>query len=450
MMTMIMRLLKMTFGYVVMLTIVAAVWSCKSAPVVGTLTAYYAKEDLELYQQGELIFDTNNPYFTLTDFDEENYKLKGILYDEDTFLKIPKSKVEVKTYTMNELAVSEIEDNGYFKSEKGRVAKIFMSDINGHKYFHDMGIEEIPGETANNSKCYVLSVQLYGDRVGRFLFEEQLSEKEGFLKLYDDYPDLTDMGAPEDYTKKEGKCGYMQEDWVNADWDNDRSAYDKDGKLMVDQWFAGRIPNYISIAYIDELEALYVNGQLYHKSQKDDNPDYAALVREQLPSVETFVNEVDAFQEGTKKFLPTDRVWDNAETDITTELGAKGFKVKRDKKRVFFISAAKNCEFKADEVDYVYSYSIKPLSSDSIAAACYFEPMGDFYVKGVILLDDPNVYEAYVEQIKEFGYKQTKEEMSESDPKEKYVKDNYYFICDKEKKIIELHYDFMKAQNIGG
>ena len=76
--------------------------------------------------------------------------------------------------------------------------------------------------------------------------------------------------------------------------------------------------------------------------------------------------------------------------------------------------------------------------------------MGDFYVKGVILLDDPNVYEAYVEQIKEFGYKQTKEEMSESDPKEKYVKDNYYFICDKEKKTIELHYDFMKAQNIGG
>ena len=178
--------------------------------------------------------------------------------------------------------------------------------------------------------------------------------------------------------------------------------------------------------------------------------DYSALVKEQLPSVEAFADIVDIFQKGTSELLPTGQVWDNAEAAIKKEMGAKGFKVERDKKREFFLSTSKNCEFKATEEDYVYSYSIVPDSTADVAAACYFEPMGDFYVKGVILLDDPNVYEAYVEQIKEFGYKQTKEEMSESDPKEKYVKDNYYFICDKEKKTIELHYDFMKAQNIGG
>ena len=50
---------------------------------------------------------------------------------------------------------------------------------------------------------------------------------------------------------------------------------------------------------------------------------------------------------------------------------------------------------------------------------------------------------------KEFGYKFTKEDMSESDPNEKYSKGNYYFLCDKNKKTIELHYDFMKAQNFG-
>lgn len=444
---------KKTFGFMVMLTIMVSVWSCKSAPVVvGTLTAYYAKEDFDEYQQGQLVFDSNNPYFELKDLDAESYQLEGILSNGEFVKKIPKSKIEVKTYTMTELPVSEVEEGASFKSERGRVAKIFMSDINGHKYFaDDIGLEEDAQETANNVKCYVLSAELYADQQDRFWFEEQLPETDGFLKLYDDYLDLTDLGAPANYKKEEGKSGYLQETWINAaDWDEDRSAYDKDGKLQVDQRLAGRLPNYISIAYIADLDALYIDGQLYSRDQNDSNqPDYAALVREHLPSVGAFVSTVNVFQKGTKQYLPTGQVWDNAETEIGSVLGSKDFSIERDKDRVFFISATKNCKFKSDEVDYVYSYSIIPNNKDDIAAAFYFEPMGDFYVKGAILFDNINVYDAYVNQIIEFGYKQTREDMEKSDPKEKYSKGNYYFLCDKNKKTIELHYDFMKAQNFG-
>lgn len=449
-----MRLSKKTIGYMVMLSIIATVWSCKSAPVVGTLTAYYAIEDFDIFRKGQLICDSNDPFNTMTELDEEYYQIENIFAGKDSVTKIPKSKIEKKVFTMNELSTSSINKGDVFRTEKGCEARLFLSDINGHKYFFDeLGMSEDAEETAKHAKCYVLSAQLYDWSLGKYLFEEQLPENDGYIGFYGELPDLSDLEVPEDYKKKRGTVGYIREVWMNgADWEDNVTAYDSDGKLLSDQRAFTRLFTYISIAYIAELDALYINGDLYYRNLEVtiQEPDYEQLVKEQLPSVETFVNVVNFFQKGTKQFLPTDQVWDNAETDIKTELGAKGFKVKRDKKRVFFISAAKNCEFKADEVDYVYSYSIKPLSSDSIAAACYFEPMGDFYVKGVILLDDPNVYEAYVEQIKEFGYKQTKEEMSESDPKEKYVKDNYYFICDKEKKIIELHYDFMKAQNIGG
>ena len=178
--------------------------------------------------------------------------------------------------------------------------------------------------------------------------------------------------------------------------------------------------------------------------------DYSALVKEQLPSVEAFADIVDIFQKGTSELLPTGQVWDNAEAAIKKEMGAKGFKVERDKKREFFLSTSKNCEFKATEEDYVYSYSIVPDSTADVAAACYFEPMGDFYVKGVIIIDNADAYDAYVGLIKAAGYTESMEDMDPSDPSKKYAKGNYYFICDKEKKTIELHYDFMKAQNIGG
>ena len=65
--------------------------------------------------------------------------------------------------------------------------------------------------------------------------------------------------------------------------------------------------------------------------------DYSALVKEQLPSVEAFADIVDIFQKGTSELLPTGQVWDNAEAAIKKEMGAKGFKVERDKKREFFL-----------------------------------------------------------------------------------------------------------------
>ena len=48
----------------------------KTAPEVGTLTAYYAKEDFSAnereYKKGELICDSNDPLNQVSDEDENN------------------------------------------------------------------------------------------------------------------------------------------------------------------------------------------------------------------------------------------------------------------------------------------------------------------------------------------------------------------------------------------
>lgn len=194
------------------------------------------------------------------------------------------------------------------------------------------------------------------------------------------------------------------------------------------------------------------------QEEKTEQLDYATIVKNELLSTDEFLNIVDGFQQGTEKMLPTGNVWDNSEKEISKILKGKGFTVERNKEMNFFIFATKNCKFNIKEENYIYSFSITPNNTDSLTAAYYFQPMGDMYVKGEILLSDTCVYDTIVDQIKMAGYKPVDEQMGdveESTKEEKYQKENpkmekecYYFLCNREEKSISLHYDFMKAQEI--
>lgn len=175
--------------------------------------------------------------------------------------------------------------------------------------------------------------------------------------------------------------------------------------------------------------------------------DYSVLVKKELPSIEDFAKTVDLFQKGTSELLPTGKVWDNTEKEIRKLWEAKGFVIEKDPDR-FFISASKNCKFMVKNEDYIYSYSIDSVKLDGVAAAYYFDCMGDMYVKGEILLADTCVYDALVENIKKLGYESATNEFPESADEEKYIKDCYFFLCSRDEKRISLHYDYMKAQEM--
>lgn len=182
------------------------------------------------------------------------------------------------------------------------------------------------------------------------------------------------------------------------------------------------------------------------KEKTVEDVDYAALVEKELPPMDDFIKTVDIFQQGTKQLLPTGKVWDDAEKSIREMLEPKGFAVVRDADRNFFIFASKNCKFVVKDENYVFSYSVDSVKTDGPAAAYFFEPMGDMYDKGEILLADTGVYDALLEQIKALGYELTENDFAEAEDEEQYVNDCYYFKCSREQKRITLHYDFMKAQ----
>lgn len=255
--------------------IMSVVCSCKSernAPVVGTLTAYYALEDFNAdereYKKGELICDSNDPMNRIVDEDTDNYKYEGDDGGELYSWLLPKSKVEKKTYTMNQLTATDIEDEVYFVAENGCVARIFWSNSNGHRFFNWNGKEEKYRDKERYNECYVLSVECinrYTDE--KYFFEEQLEEKRGSIELYRRNPYADINTDSDDCRYREGMIGIIEESWNNKDgWDYKQTAYSKDGKLLVDQWEIDGIPDYISIAYIADLNALYVDGQLYYRS----------------------------------------------------------------------------------------------------------------------------------------------------------------------------------------
>lgn len=242
--------------------------SCKdrtpATPEVGTLTVLYAKEDIkdEYHgcKRGELYYDSNNYEVRyredgdkyIFEMDVDDYQGDGV----ETW-SIPKSKIEKKTYKMYQLSPQEIGSRALFASENGCIARIFWSNINGHQYCSWDGQEVDWDYTNRYDECYVLSIEYSskGDGV-IFWLEEPLDERRGFFKLY----------RKHNRFGQEVLIGNLEESWTNKEgWGYKRSAYSGDGKLLTDQWGIPDIPGELSIAYLAEENALYIDGVLYYR-----------------------------------------------------------------------------------------------------------------------------------------------------------------------------------------
>ena len=232
---------------------------------VGTLTAYYAKKDIsitdysEYYKQGQLICDSNDPINRIVDVDDY-YKYEGDETDTYYSYLIPKTDVTKKNYTMYQLTINDIGDRSVFVSNEGKKVTIFKSKINGHHYLEDNG-EVNREETNNHKECYVLSMRSYNNA----FWELPLREKQGIIELYQRSGFSLN---PDNCRYREEPIGIIEEEWENGEeWDNSKSAYDESGNLLVDQKPLSILPSTISIAYIAEIDALYIDGVLYHRKQ---------------------------------------------------------------------------------------------------------------------------------------------------------------------------------------
>ena len=234
-------------------------------PAAGTLTAYYAKEDYSdvtsdySFSKGDLICDDNNEFISIEDYDKDNYKFSpeeaedGSQYGAFIF---PKSKAEKVVYKQNQLTTELVGDRAVFKDKDGNLATIFKSSRNGQPlYIMDQEkweFEPAPEELLKQfDNCYVISVHFPGG-----LFEEPLETKGDIIKIYNYEEDAANPVY----------SGAIEDGWyIKADWDPETSAYDQDGKLIVPLERTVDIPVTYSVAYIGELDALYVNGKLYYR-----------------------------------------------------------------------------------------------------------------------------------------------------------------------------------------
>ena len=236
--------------------------------VVGKLTAYYANKDFGEYTKGKLIVDSNDPINRIVNLNATKYKYEGDDTGAYYSSEILKSDVTVKAYTMNELPVSFIGDGMLFVSEEGDTAKIFKSNNNGHEYFtYDDDWNPIKDQEATKrlDGCYVLSYNGSFENEGEnfnFIFEEQLETENDHIKMY-----VQNRFGDEGVRYREGKIGFIEEEWINGeDYPEEKPGFGANGELLTDQYSTkGSIADYISIAYIDSLKALYINGKLYYQ-----------------------------------------------------------------------------------------------------------------------------------------------------------------------------------------
>lgn len=178
---------------------------------------------------------------------------------------------------------------------------------------------------------------------------------------------------------------------------------------------------------------------------EEEQVDYAALVEKEFPSIDAFFKLVDNFQQATADTFSGRNPWQECRAACDTVIKPKGFTiVPEDKNDPFFVAATKNCT--VDTSNGSFEAGIVPQDSAQLAAAIMFNPCGDMYDKGSIVVNDSNVYNALIDKVKAGGYVLTDEHPFAEQGKEIYVKDVYFFIGNKDAKRLELHYDFMKAQ----
>ena len=248
------------------LVLMAAVVIAIAASAQGTLTAYYAKVALNDYTKGKLIVDSNDPFNRIVSVNATSYRYEGDDGGGDYSSLIPKAKVLKRVYKMSPLPVALVGKRMTFVSSKGLKATIFMSYANGHSFYNYDGTEKDAAATAAHQKCYVLSVQIpsINPDEGSYRFEEQLDVEDGNIRLYQ-MSRFTD-NTVKNLRYRPNKIGFIEEQWVTPEnYPYDRSAFDENGRLLADQWKMADIPDYISVAYIADINALYVNGELYYR-----------------------------------------------------------------------------------------------------------------------------------------------------------------------------------------
>ena len=234
-------------------------------PEAGTLTAYFATEDIydqpsdRHIKKGDLISDDNDPFNKVLDYDADNYRFlpeeaeDGSVYGDFIF---PKSKAEKKVFTQNQLTTELVGDRAVFKDKDGNEAVIFKSNRNGQTLYtmnsEKWEFEPAPEEVLKKyDHCYVITAH-FSDG----LFEEPLETEGDIIKLYQTGDD------PANPTYR----GSIEDGWYNkGDWDYRKSAYDENGNLLVSLERTVDIPMEHSVAYIGSLDALYVNGNLYYR-----------------------------------------------------------------------------------------------------------------------------------------------------------------------------------------
>lgn len=73
------------------------------------------------------------------------------------------------------------------------------------------------------------------------------------------------INSCKDRTPTNPEVGTLTVLYAKEGWGYKRSAYSGDGKLLTDQWEIPDIPNELSIAYLAEENALYIDGVLYYR-----------------------------------------------------------------------------------------------------------------------------------------------------------------------------------------
>ena len=141
-------------------------------------------------------------------------------------------------------------------------------------------------------------------------------------------------------------------------------------------------------------------------------------------------------------------VFDVCFKNVEEELFPYGFEIKK-KDDQFLITGTRNCDVEHED----YYYVIKAEKLDSLSSAYIFRPMGDVYVVGEIVLPSEDLYNGMVEKIKAAGYKADCDNRDFCDGdktspyyEKKYSKDLFFFVCNKARKTVALHYGEKQAQ----
>lgn len=238
----------------------------------GKLTAYYAKVAFGDYKKGQLIVDTNDPFNRMVNYNKKKFKYEGDDSGGYYSSLMLKSQVTVKEYQMSPLPVDKIGQQATFRSSDGYEVRIFKAHANGHRFYSFVGEDFTKAYNEEQTRahqefyamCGVLK-SFYNDE--GWLFQHPLEVEKGCLKLYENG---TEVGYGTDVKGELRYCpyvmGFLEQAWVVPDsYGYDVPAFDDHGNLLTDLQANTDIPELLSIAWIEDEGALYINGTLYYR-----------------------------------------------------------------------------------------------------------------------------------------------------------------------------------------